>query len=83
MELPRSTFELLFRAARLVNERAVARVQAAGGSLRQAHTALFPHITREGVRLTALKSSDYTQPFLRARATQTEEPTCRPTAARN
>ena len=54
MDLPRSTFELLFRAARLVNERAVARVQASGGSLRQAHTLLFPHITREGIRLTAL-----------------------------
>src|SRR5215468_3692593 len=50
----RSTFELLFRAARLVNERAVARVQASGGTLRQAHTLLFPHITRDGVRLTAL-----------------------------
>lgn len=54
MELPCTTFELLFRAARLVNEAAVARVQAAGGTLRQAHTQLFPHITREGVRLTAI-----------------------------
>ena len=54
MKLPRSTFELLFRAARLVNERAIARVQAAGGKLRSAHTSLFPHITREGVRLTAI-----------------------------
>lgn len=54
MAPPRSTFELLFRAARLVNERAVARVQAAGGTLRQAHTQLFPHITRDGVRLTEL-----------------------------
>jgi DNA-binding MarR family transcriptional regulator len=51
---PRSTFELLFRAARLVNERAVARVQASGGALRQAHTTLFPHITEHGVRLTVL-----------------------------
>jgi DNA-binding MarR family transcriptional regulator len=54
MEPPRSTFELLFRAARLVNERAIARIRASGGSLRQAHTTLFPHITSEGVRLTVL-----------------------------
>ena len=54
MDLPRSTFELLFRAARLVNERAVARIQARGGALRQAHTTLFPHITSAGVRLTAI-----------------------------
>ncbi|HEU0035532.1 MAG TPA: MarR family transcriptional regulator [Kofleriaceae bacterium] len=52
--LPRSTFELLFRAARLVNEQAIARVQQAGGKVRLAHTALFPHITSEGVRLTTL-----------------------------
>lgn len=54
MELPRSTFELLFRASRLVNEAAIARVQAAGGTLRAAHTQLFPHITRQGVRLTTI-----------------------------
>jgi DNA-binding MarR family transcriptional regulator len=53
--LPRSTFELLFRAARLVNERAIARIQRAGASnLRLAHTALFPHITDAGVRQTEL-----------------------------
>ena len=54
MQLPRSTFELLFRAARLVNERAIAEVQAAGGRLRAAHTQLFPHITSDGIRLTEL-----------------------------
>src|SRR5262245_13554980 len=54
VQLPRSTFELLFRAARLVNEQAVARVQASGGRLRVAHTALIPHITGTGVRLTAI-----------------------------
>jgi DNA-binding MarR family transcriptional regulator len=54
VELPRSTFELLFRAARLVNEEAIARVQRAGGRLRMAHTQLFPHITAEGVRLTEI-----------------------------
>ena len=51
-KLPWSTFELLLRAARLVNEAAIARVQASGGRLRVAHTALFPHITADGVRLT-------------------------------
>lgn len=54
MQLPRSTFELLFRASRLVNERAIARVQSAGSNLRVAHTQLFPHITSDGVRLTEL-----------------------------
>ncbi|MDX2093920.1 MAG: MarR family transcriptional regulator [Kofleriaceae bacterium] len=55
VRLPRSTFELLFRAARLVNERAVARMQRMGvSSLRISHTALFPHITDAGVRQTAL-----------------------------
>ena len=54
MKPPRSTFELLFRAARLVNERAVARVQRGGGNLRIAHTALFPHLSVDGVRLTAI-----------------------------
>lgn len=53
--LPRSTFELLLRAARLVNERAIARVQRAGATnLRLAHTALFPHITDAGIRQTEL-----------------------------
>ena len=69
MKLPRSTFELLFRAARLVNERALARIEAerlrergrvggrSGGrttTIRMAHTTLFPHITSAGVRLTTL-----------------------------
>ena len=54
MQLPRSTFELLFRASRLVNERAIARVADGGGRLRPAHTALFPHITSQGVRLSTL-----------------------------
>jgi DNA-binding MarR family transcriptional regulator len=54
VRLPRSTFELLFRAARLVNETAIARIQHGGVEIRIAHTALFPHITSEGVRLTQL-----------------------------
>jgi DNA-binding MarR family transcriptional regulator len=54
VQLPRSTFELLMRAARLVNERAIERIQARGGRLRIAHTTLFPHITSRGVRLTEI-----------------------------
>lgn len=55
VRLPRSTFELLFRAARLVNERAVAEMQRAGATtLRISHTALLPHITDAGVRQTEL-----------------------------
>jgi DNA-binding MarR family transcriptional regulator len=53
--LPRSTFELLFRAARLVNERAVADARDAGATnLRLAHTQLFPHITFDGIRMTEI-----------------------------
>jgi DNA-binding MarR family transcriptional regulator len=54
VKLPRSTFELLFRAARIVNATAVMRVQGAGGALRTAHTQLFPHISSDGIRLTEL-----------------------------
>jgi MarR family transcriptional regulator, temperature-dependent positive regulator of motility len=53
-----STLQLLFKAARLLDERAVARVRAeaahAAAALRTAHTALFPHIDFTGVRLTEL-----------------------------
>jgi MarR family transcriptional regulator, temperature-dependent positive regulator of motility len=51
-----STLQLLFRAARLLDARAVARVAAApaAAGLRTAHTALFPHIDFAGVRLTEL-----------------------------
>src|SRR5689334_14526247 len=52
-----STLQLLFRAARLLDERAVARVakEAPGGiRMRTAHTALLPHLDFEGVRLTDL-----------------------------
>jgi DNA-binding MarR family transcriptional regulator len=45
----------LFRAARLFNEAAIARVQqVAEPRLRQAHTQLFPHLTTAGVRATDL-----------------------------
>jgi DNA-binding MarR family transcriptional regulator len=54
-QLPRSTFELLLRAARRVNERAIGELQRTGATgLRLAHTQLFPHITFDGVRLTEI-----------------------------
>jgi DNA-binding MarR family transcriptional regulator len=48
-----SVAQLLFKCARLVNEQAIARVNAGVGPsppLRAAHTALLPHLTFEGVR---------------------------------
>lgn len=49
-----STLQLLFKAARLVNERALQRVAARhpGSPVRAAHTALFPHIDLDGTRTT-------------------------------
>ncbi len=52
-----SVGQLLFKCARLLDERALARVAKASrgkATLRPAHTKLLPHITVEGVRLTAL-----------------------------
>jgi len=53
-----ATLQLLFKAARLANERALARVASdhAGAPVRPAHTALFPHLDFEGIRLTELAS---------------------------
>jgi DNA-binding MarR family transcriptional regulator len=48
-----SVAQLLFKCARLVNERAIARVNekiAPAPALRASHTALFPHLSAEGVR---------------------------------
>jgi DNA-binding MarR family transcriptional regulator len=48
---------LLFRAARLLNDRSVQRVRRAAGSLgqiRAAHTQIFPHVDLEGTRQTEL-----------------------------
>jgi DNA-binding MarR family transcriptional regulator len=46
---------LLLKAARLFNERAIARVRAeTGADLRAAHTALLPHVDFAGTRLTEL-----------------------------
>jgi DNA-binding MarR family transcriptional regulator len=50
-----STGQLLLKCARLLDERAVERVRAAGApQLRPAHTRLLPHIDPEGTRLTEL-----------------------------
>lgn len=50
-----STAQLLFRCARLLNERALAEVRALSGQpVRAAHTALFPHLDLEGTRPTEL-----------------------------
>ncbi len=48
--------QLLFKTARLLNERALARLEPPPGAtrLRAAHTSLFPHLDREGKRLTEL-----------------------------
>jgi DNA-binding MarR family transcriptional regulator len=48
-----SVAQLLFKCARLVNERAIERVNrelSGGPPLRASHTALFPHLSFEGVR---------------------------------
>jgi len=51
-----ATLQLLFKAARLANERALSRAAAgpAGPRVRPAHTQLFPHLGFEGIRLTEL-----------------------------
>jgi DNA-binding MarR family transcriptional regulator len=53
-----ATLQLLFKASRLANERALARLAAtapgAAARVRPAHTALFPHLDFDGVRLTEL-----------------------------
>jgi DNA-binding MarR family transcriptional regulator len=53
-----ATLQLLFKAARLANERALTRAapDPPGSStrIRAAHTALFPHLDFDGIRLTDL-----------------------------
>lgn len=51
-----STLQLLFKAARLLDEEALQRVAREPGRprLRRSHTALFPHIDLEGTRVTDL-----------------------------
>lgn len=50
-----SAGQLLLRAARLLNERAISRIQAEGAAgVRLSHTALLPHIDFEGTRVVDL-----------------------------
>lgn len=51
-----SVAQLLFKCARLVNERALAGLETTEGSprIRPAHTSVFPHLDHEGTRLTEL-----------------------------
>lgn len=51
-----SVAQLLLQAGRLVDERALAALRGVPGApaVRPAHTKLFPHVPREGVRLTEL-----------------------------
>lgn len=50
-----STAQLLFRVARLVNDRGLARLrEATGHDIRPAHTNLFPHIDLAGTRQTII-----------------------------
>ena len=47
--------QVLMKAARLLNEQAIARVRArTGQDIRPAHTSVFPHIDLEGTRLTEI-----------------------------
>ena len=53
-----STLQLLFRAARLANTASIARVRSdLGVPLREAHTALFPHIDFAGTRQTTIAAA--------------------------
>jgi DNA-binding MarR family transcriptional regulator len=54
-EKAQRTVHLLFKAARLLNERALARLRERSHKpIRFAHTALLPHIDHDGTRLTEL-----------------------------
>jgi DNA-binding MarR family transcriptional regulator len=56
-EKAQSTVQLLFKAARLLNERAIAETQRRTKlPVRIAHTTLLPHIDLEGTRLTEIAS---------------------------
>jgi DNA-binding MarR family transcriptional regulator len=55
-EKHQSTLQLLFKAARLLDEEALARVAEKPGRvrLRRSHTSLLPHIELDGTRVTDL-----------------------------
>ena len=56
-EKAQSTVQLLFKAARVLNESAIDRVRSRTNKpIRVAHTTLLPHIDLEGTRLTDLAS---------------------------
>ena len=50
-----STLQILFKVARLLDERALARLSALRGQrLRRSHTQLLPHIDLDGTRMSEL-----------------------------
>lgn len=54
-EKARRTVQLLFKAARLLNERAIERIRLRTDEpVRVTHTTVLPHIDLEGTRLTEL-----------------------------
>lgn len=54
-EKAKSTLQLLFKASRLLNERAIAHARTTmSDRIRVAHTTLLPHIDLDGTRLTDL-----------------------------
>jgi len=56
-EKARRTIQLLFKAARLLNERALSRTRLRTGKpVRAAHTSILPHIDLDGTRITDLAS---------------------------
>jgi DNA-binding MarR family transcriptional regulator len=56
-EKAQSTVQLLFKAGRLLNERAIAEIRnRTNKPVRIAHTSLLPHIDLEGTRLTEISS---------------------------
>lgn len=54
-EKARRTVQLLFKAARLLNERAIERIRLrTDAPVRVTHTTVLPHVDLEGTRLTEL-----------------------------
>lgn len=54
-EKAKRTVQLLFKAARLLNERAIERIRLRTGKpVRVAHTTVLPHVDLEGTRLTEI-----------------------------
>ncbi len=56
LEKRQSFLQVLFKVSRLANEEAIRRVRELTGDerIRVSHTALFPHVDFEGIRLTDL-----------------------------